>query len=97
MESRRRETGQPGRKVGQPQRIEQDVLHTGEEAELMLRGNVNSWGESVGAGQAYTRGGITNSGKHLARRNEVYVWFNAAILVHPIGSSLSGVRVFLLG
>ena len=32
----RRETRQPCRKVGQPERFEQDVLHPGEEAELLL-------------------------------------------------------------
>jgi hypothetical protein len=36
----RRETRQPCRKVGQPERFEQDVLHTGEEAELLLHRHV---------------------------------------------------------
>jgi hypothetical protein len=36
----RRETRQPRREVGQLERVEQDVLHPGEEAELMLRGHV---------------------------------------------------------
>lgn len=44
----RRETRQPRRKVRQPERVEQDVLHPGKEAELVLRGHVNSWTASEG-------------------------------------------------
>lgn len=39
----RREARQPRRKVRQLERIEQDVLHTGKEAELVLRCHVNAW------------------------------------------------------
>ena len=39
----RREARQPCRKVRQPERVKQDVLYPGEEAELVLRCHVNSW------------------------------------------------------
>lgn len=42
----RREARQPCRKVGQPERIKQNVLHTGEEAELVLRRHVD-YGNAV--------------------------------------------------
>jgi hypothetical protein len=52
----RRETRQPCRKVRQLERFEQDVLHSSEEAELVLRGHVN-----YGAAGAYELNGFARS------------------------------------
>jgi hypothetical protein len=52
----RRETRQPCRKVRQLKRFEQDVLHSSEEAELVLRGHVN-----YGAAGAYELNGFARS------------------------------------
>lgn len=52
----RREARQPRRKVRQLERVEQDVLYPGEEAELVLRCHVNSW-----TAEAYELNGFTRS------------------------------------
>lgn len=52
----RREARQPRRKVRQLERIKQDVLYPGEEAELMLRCHVNSW-----TAEAYELNGFAGS------------------------------------
>lgn len=52
----RREARQPRCKVRQPERVEQDVLYPGEEAELVLRCHVNSW-----TAEAYELNGFARS------------------------------------
>lgn len=56
MTFERREARQPCRKVGQLERVKQDVLHTGEEAELVLRRHVD-FGNAV----AYELDGFAGS------------------------------------
>jgi hypothetical protein len=58
----RREARQPCRKVRQLERIEQDVLHTGKEAELVLRCHVNAW-----VVEAYELNGFARSILHGVR------------------------------
>jgi hypothetical protein len=59
----RRETRQSCCKVRQPERFEQDVLHPGEEAELLLYRHVNS-GKTTGSIR-YERIGTVFAREHL--------------------------------